>query len=78
MSISINSHSLDLAVAGALVRIKEPRKLGMSDTVYAERLCSVIEVLTDILGPGTAYRRDRSSTKKPTFQCPDSPLLQWG
>jgi hypothetical protein len=34
MSISINSHSLGLALAGALIGIKESNESGMLDTVH--------------------------------------------
>lgn len=78
MSISINSHPLNLAVAGALVGIKKSSELGMSDTVYDSEFCSFVEVLTEILALDTAYLQDRSSTKKPTSQYPDSPPLPWG
>jgi hypothetical protein len=77
MSISIDSHSLDLAVVGALVGIKESSGPGMSDTDYAQYLVFFVEALTEILWPGTEYRQDRSSTKKQTSQCLDSTSLQW-
>ena len=56
MSISINSHPLDLTVASALVGVKESSESCKSKTVYASGFCSFFEVLTEILGPGTAYR----------------------